>query len=430
MKNFFLSIFFLFVLISTSQAQWQQIQNIPTVQNAYCIDALGDDFAVIGVYPGQILITKDAGKNWEVKIFPGSYPVDISAVDKNTFYVATGDGTFYKTIDGGNTWIVIYSNPAKTYFGNYIEMFSPTDGIAMGDANPSTKIPVFLKTTDGINWIETCKQTIGGGAADAWKSLDFVNSNIGYYSPKAGPSPRKLHKTTNGGINWIETSFDVYANVIKFYDNDFGLLAHLPTIYKTINGGETWKDYSILSLGSYPAADIEFVPNNPNKVWMSYYYGLFFSNDSGKTWVEQSIPNLTSAFDITFATEKTGWLLCAKGKLFYTNNCGGFITSLVEENNLPTTFQLFQNYPNPFNPETVISYTITNVETRRGESLQLVKLRVYDVLGREVAVLVNEFQQPGLYVKTFHGTSLPSGIYYYRLTAGDYSSTQKMVLLK
>ncbi len=424
MKNFFLSLFAFFVLISNLQAQWRQIQTTPLLTYGYCIDAIGDEFAVIGCLPNNILITTDAGKTWIQKSIPRSYPIDISLVNKNTFYVASGDGTFYKTIDGGNTWIVIYSNPEKTQFGNYIKMFSPTDGIAMGDGNFSTNVPLFIKTTDGINWIETSSKPIGGGMADGWKSLDFVNSNIGYYSPKGGQAPRRLWKTTDGGLNWVETNFDVYANVIKFYDKAFGILAHLPTIYRTINGGITWQDYQIQVSSPYPALDFEFVPNNPKKVWMSYYSGLFFSNDSGKTWTEQSIPNITSAFDITFANEKTGWLLCGNGKLFYTNNGGGFFTELAEENNIPTSFYLFQNYPNPFNPNTVISYQLP-ISTH-------VRLKVYDLLGREVVTLVNEFQNAGTHNSTFFAqhSSIPSETYFYRLTAGDFSSTHKMILLK
>ena len=102
----------------------------------------------------------------------------------------------------------------------------------------------------------------------------------------------------------------------------------------------------------------------------------------------------------------------------------------VENETPPNQFQLFQNYPNPFNPETSISYTIPNVETRRGESLQHVKLRVYDALGREVATLVDDYKPAGVYVETLHATSLPSGVYFYRLTAKEYSETKKMIVIK
>lgn len=424
MKKFSCSVILLFVLISSSVAQWQQIQTNPPLTNGYCIEAIGDDFAVISSYPNKILITTDKGLTWTQKLFPKNYAVDISLVNKNVFYTAADDGTFYKTTDSGDNWTIIYSNPQKTGFGNYIEMFGPTDGIAMGDANFSTKIPIFLKTTDGVNWFETNTQTIGGGAADGWKSLDFVNSNIGYYSPKGGPAPRRLWKTTDGGLNWTETNFDVYADVIKFYDKDFGLLVHVPDIYRTTNGGISWQNYSIQVASPNPGLDVEFVPNNPSKIWMSNYSGLFFSNDSGRTWAKQNIQDITSAFDLAFTNENTGWLLCSEGKLFYTNNNGGLISGVVQEKNIPAAFQLLQNYPNPFNPETTIRFQLSE--------LSFVTLKVYDVLGREVVTLVNEFRQPGIHNTTFNinNYSLPSGTYFYRLTAGDFYSTQKMVLLK
>jgi hypothetical protein len=104
--------------------------------------------------------------------------------------------------------------------------------------------------------------------------------------------------------------------------------------------------------------------------------------------------------------------------------------STLENQILPESFELKQNYPNPFNPTTTISYQIPEAG--------YVTLKVYDMLGREVATLVNEYQQPGNFVKTFHGTSLPSGIYFYRLQVGDpslrsgqgFTDSKKMLLIK
>ena len=91
---------------------------------------------------------------------------------------------------------------------------------------------------------------------------------------------------------------------------------------------------------------------------------------------------------------------------------------------LPSSFSLEQNYPNPFNPETVIRYQLPEGG--------LVTLKVYDVLGREVAILINEFQQAGAYNSTFSisNSQLSSGVYFYRLTAGNKVETKKMILLK
>ncbi|MEW6196884.1 MAG: T9SS type A sorting domain-containing protein [Bacteroidota bacterium] len=93
----------------------------------------------------------------------------------------------------------------------------------------------------------------------------------------------------------------------------------------------------------------------------------------------------------------------------------------------PEQFVLYQNYPNPFNPSTTISYKL--------QASSYVTLKVYDILGREIATLVNEYQQPGKYfvhfnVETHHGASLPNGVYFYKLQAGSFVQSRKMLLLK
>ena len=104
--------------------------------------------------------------------------------------------------------------------------------------------------------------------------------------------------------------------------------------------------------------------------------------------------------------------------------------SVEKELNLPDKFSLSQNYPNPFNPTTTIKYSIPVVETRHASSLQRVTLKIYDILGREIAVLVNEEQKPGYYEVKWVASNQPSGVYFYRITAGNYVNTKKMILLR
>ena len=100
----------------------------------------------------------------------------------------------------------------------------------------------------------------------------------------------------------------------------------------------------------------------------------------------------------------------------------------------PILFALAQNYPNPFNPSTTIVYTISEFRYQNSEirvpGSSPVRLIVYDLLGREVAVLVNEQQQPGRHIVVFDGSRLSSGTYFYRLTAGDNTDIKRMLLLK
>ncbi|MCP5061558.1 MAG: T9SS type A sorting domain-containing protein [Ignavibacteriae bacterium] len=106
----------------------------------------------------------------------------------------------------------------------------------------------------------------------------------------------------------------------------------------------------------------------------------------------------------------------------------GVLISVKSEDTIPMGFELYQNYPNPFNPSTTIKYSIP-VETFRGMSEQIVGLKIYDVLGRGVTTLVNREQKPGNYEIKFNAKNLSSGIYYYRITAGRYIKTMKMILI-
>ncbi len=94
----------------------------------------------------------------------------------------------------------------------------------------------------------------------------------------------------------------------------------------------------------------------------------------------------------------------------------------VQNNRIPTEFALSQNYPNPFNPSTTIAYSVPT-------SCQ-VRLTVLDILGREIVELVNEQKFAGTYEVKFTASNLPSGIYFYHLTAGTFTNTKKMILIK
>ncbi len=100
----------------------------------------------------------------------------------------------------------------------------------------------------------------------------------------------------------------------------------------------------------------------------------------------------------------------------------------VSEESLPVTFELFQNFPNPFNPETRISFTIP--ARTAGTVSGFTSLKIYDVLGREVATLFQERKTPGSYTVAWNGSEYSSGIYFYRLTAQTFSETRKMLLLR
>ncbi len=112
---------------------------------------------------------------------------------------------------------------------------------------------------------------------------------------------------------------------------------------------------------------------------------------------------------------------------FWYDTFSFILTDVEEESDLPLIFALEQNYPNPFNPATTIKYSIPKAVN---SEWSIVNLTVYDMLGREVAILVKEHQEPGSYVVKWDAAGQASGIYFYKLTAGQFTNTRKMILLR
>ncbi len=126
----------------------------------------------------------------------------------------------------------------------------------------------------------------------------------------------------------------------------------------------------------------------------------------------------TSRIVDSIVVDPNGWLLCKVGSVTYDPT----VSVDGQQTPLPVEFALEQNYPNPFNPVTTISYQLPVTSP--------VRLVVHDMLGREVAVLVREKKEPGNHEVRFDGSGLSSGVYFYRMKAGDFVQTRRLLLLK
>ena len=124
-----------------------------------------------------------------------------------------------------------------------------------------------------------------------------------------------------------------------------------------------------------------------------------------------------------FINYDTGWIVGTNGVILKTTNANNLVISNVEKTeSLPSEYSLSQNYPNPFNPSTTISFKIPKTD--------FVSLKIYDALGNEIKTIVNEIKTAGKFSVNFDGSNLPSGVYFYRLTSGNFSKTKKLLLLK
>ena len=149
---------------------------------------------------------------------------------------------------------------------------------------------------------------------------------------------------------------------------------------------------------------------------------IYHTSDGGNTWVQQNGISNRYLASLHFTDANNGWAVGAGGAILHTTNGGLTFVEPSKSSEVRSQCLLMQNYPNPFNPKTMITYQLamSNWAT----------LRVFDVLGREVATLVNEVKQPGTYTVQFDGRSLASGVYFYRLQAGSAIDAKKFVLVK
>lgn len=204
-----------------------------------------------------------------------------------------------------------------------------------------------------------------------------------------------------GGLQWLRT----FSGVSTSWD-DIARSITLDSLYNIYITGEFGGEDT-----SSGIATIKY-SNSGDLLWSQIYSSNPGMNDEGKVVKTDKFNNVYVS-GVSWNSSTSYNQLIIK----YSQT-----TSINLEGGIPYKFSLSQNYPNPFNPTTVIRYSLNE----NGLAI----LKVYDILGNEVAILVNEKLNPGNYSVDFDGVNYPSGIYYYKFEAGDFSEVKKMILLK
>jgi hypothetical protein len=195
------------------------------------------------------------------------------------------------------------------------------------------------------------------------------------------------------------------------------------------DSGVSWEVPSTFGTSSYGLAI-----NSIGDIFLGRYKSVWVSTDDGISWViEESGLEPDYGRLISFGINSLGYLFAGQegGYVYRTT----FTTIGIEKlgTEIPVNYKLYQNYPNPFNPVTTIKFSLPNPS--EGGAMK-VRLIVYDVLGREVASLIpplrggQEGLQSGTYEVKWDAAGYPSGVYFYRLITGNYSATNKMILVK
>jgi len=421
MKKPFIIIILSFVLICNiySQSGWQ-IQTTPVGQYFSTVYFLNENTGWIArMY--YLLKTTNKGINWI--ILSNNFNIDVTDIqfmDEITGYVVGSTGSIRKTTNGGINWS--FTNCSQCTNADdflQIQFIDSNTGYAYGDQR------IFKSTDAGLDWSPLeCNLIILRG--------QFLNSITGWVVGLGA-----FAKTTNGGVNWVQNQFtNNWTNDIFFININTGWIVNWKgDIFKTTNGGDNWtlqyKDSTKIF------HDVVFTSNDTGwaigQIGYSGSQGFVLkTTNAGQNWFNQQVPN-TGYYEIFMLNSNEGWVV--GNNLLHTTDGGGTIGIKQITSEIPSSFSLEQNYPNPFNPVTKIKF---NIQKSVVSSLySAVTLKVFDILGKEVATLVNEQLAPGTYSVDFDGTNFPSGVYFYQLRVedptrrtGEYVKTKKMLLLK
>ena len=398
---------------------WEKLTAKYTDATLYSVDFVNAEIGwTVGTY-GTIMKTNNGGETWfrqtsglEANNGLDSWLRDVQFVDLNNGWVVGDGGTILKTTDGGETWL--HQISGTTYRLEKCSFINLNEGWIVGGLT-------ILHTVDrGETW-EILNEEIGN-----LYGVYFVDSFSGWVVT-GGPATYDrscIYRTIDGGQAWElqleKPEFDFRG--ITFTSKINGIVLGANGILRTSDGGNTWREQGYLPINGIMSAC--FIDSHYG--WACGLEGdVIFTNDGGTTWnLQQSMVYSYPLYDIDFVDTETGWTVGLFGTIIHTSSGG--ITS-AEPQIAPVTvvdnsIELYTNYPNPFNPTTKIKYQLPETG--------LVKIKVYDILGEEIATLINQSQEAGSYEVEFNAVNLPSGIYIYTISANGFVQSKKMVLTK
>ncbi len=424
-----------YVLVTTDGGNnWNQIATGITGTNSVilAIDFIDDNFGIVAAYNGTVAKSTDGGFNWQIiSTISGYSPWDMDMVDALYGWVAGTGERISRTTDGGVTWELQLALGGLGTYG--ISFIDRERGIAGGTSGNT-----YYTTNSGVNW----QSALIPPGNTVW-GIHFVESPVLGTLGMTACASGYVYISTDGGASWaleprytISTFDDIYmtdaahawivgnSGVILKYTEPDNIPVELSnftanvqqnkvtlvwsTATETNNQGfeiERLQDYKIEKLKDWKL--IGFVPGRGTTTEISSYSYIDENLNSGR--YNYRLKQID--FDGTYK--------------YYD------LEETVEISS-PVGFELAQNYPNPFNPTTTINFSIP----QKGN----VTLKIFDILGNEVRTLLNEELEAGYHQIEFSAkggsasggdaTSLPSGIYFYKLQSGKFSETRKMILLK
>jgi ligand-binding sensor domain-containing protein len=363
---------------------------------------------------------------------------------------AASDESVFRSVDNGRRWAPINTGLPRApinflaihasgdlFVGTHGEpFFGATDSLFRSQDNgdhwtsiktglANTEIRAFAINSEGHLFIGTLgagvlRSTDSGGTwspintglTDRFVRALAINANGHLFAGTfAG-----IFRSTSNGENWTPVNIGLTSPfILSFAFGSNGLVfAGGEPAHRSIDNGDHWAPIT-----DFPGA-YAFIENSSGYIFAATWNGVFSSIDNGESWIPIN-SGLTNSTVLTLAINPDGYLFAGTQRgIFRSIETTTSVKEISSE--LPMSFSLEQNYPNPFNPNTKIHFAL-----RRPS---FVTLKVYNILGKEVATLVTENLAAGKYEVDWNASGLASGVYLYRLQAGEFIETKKLTVLR
>ncbi len=323
------------------------------------------------------------------------------AISGTYLFAGTGQGVYLST-NNGTTWTAAIDS-GLTY--------TSVDDLAVSGANLFAATGyggVYLSTNSGMTWTQ-----VNAGLTNTFCNTISVSDSSIFVGTNGG-----VFLSTNNGTSWSQINNGITnTTVLSLAIYGANLFAGTwDDIFLSTNNGTSWNS---IGLTGY---NVNYLAVNDSKLFVATNGGVFLSTNNGTGWTQVN----------TGLTNTDIRSLAVIGEFLYAGTWGDGIwrralSQMITSAEpfpiiMPMHFSLEQNFPNPFNPATTFTFTLP--------SHSFVSLKVFDIVGKEVATVVSEEMLSGTYSRQWNASALSSGVYFYRLQAGSNSVTKKLVLLK
>ncbi len=443
--KFFLLILFLQPIVFSQQFYFEQ--NSGTTKSLRSVCMSPDYFNIYRVWvcgdSGTVLVTTNLGTNW-LNSSNAVIPVNVNLNNINTYALDTAivsgksnSATYsYRTVNGGLNWSQVFTQTNGSVNG--VWMKDAMNGFMCGDP-VGGRWSLWKTVNGGATWDSAGLYLPQAGSEKGWtNSLQVLRNNIWF-----GTNNSRIYYSSNYGSSWsvISTTPEINSTSLWFYSLDTSKGCFGGTnFYGTTNLGSNWtshtcpgsgnlKGYCFGPVGVYddPWGQCFVLREGGSGIYMSYQVFSNFQTDyttSSGTYNHLAYNN----FVYPLSPGMYSWAVKNNGGITKFSTFRGGAVNLISSE-IPERFSLTQNYPNPFNPVTHFGFRIADFGS--------VKLAIFDALGREVQILVDQELHPGSYEVDWDASAFPSGVYYYKLDVNSsniserrYIETKKMVLIK